>query len=30
MQKADYIICGDYVLTMDEGLETIRHGAVAV
>ena len=30
MQKADYIICGDYVLTMNEGLETIRHGAVAV
>ena len=30
MQKADYIICGEYVLTMDRGLKTLRHGAVAV
>jgi 5-methylthioadenosine/S-adenosylhomocysteine deaminase len=30
VQKADYIICGDYVLTMDAVLNTIRHGAVAV
>jgi 5-methylthioadenosine/S-adenosylhomocysteine deaminase len=30
MQKADYIICGDYVLTMDAKFETIRYGAVAV
>ena len=30
MQKTDYIICGDYVLTMDAALETIRYGAVAV
>jgi 5-methylthioadenosine/S-adenosylhomocysteine deaminase len=30
MQKADYIICGDYVLTMDATLETIRDGAVVV
>ena len=30
MQKADYIICGEYVLTMDAGLKSLRHGAVAV
>jgi 5-methylthioadenosine/S-adenosylhomocysteine deaminase len=30
VQQADYIICGDYVLTMDESLETIRDGAVAI
>src|SRR6202142_3905496 len=30
MQKADYIICGEYVLTMDTGLKTLRQGAVAV
>jgi 5-methylthioadenosine/S-adenosylhomocysteine deaminase len=30
VQKADYIICGEYVLTMDRGLKTLRHGAVAV
>ncbi|HMK56164.1 MAG TPA: amidohydrolase family protein [Dissulfurispiraceae bacterium] len=30
MQTADYIICGDYVLTMNEGLEAITGGAVAV
>ncbi len=30
MQRADYILCGDYVLTMDAGLQTILNGAVAV
>ncbi|MFA4919300.1 MAG: amidohydrolase family protein [Thermodesulfovibrionales bacterium] len=30
MQKVDYIICGDYVLTMDENLAIIEKGAVAV
>jgi len=30
VQTADYIICGDYVLTMNEGLEAITGGAVAV
>ena len=30
MQKADYIICGEYVLAMDAGLTTLRQGAVAV
>jgi len=30
LQKVDYIICGDYVLTMDENLAIIEKGAVAV
>ncbi len=30
MKKADYIIRGDYVLPMDEGLPVIKDGAVAV
>jgi 5-methylthioadenosine/S-adenosylhomocysteine deaminase len=30
MNKPDFIICGDYVLTMNEKLEVIRDGAVAV
>ncbi|MFA6056504.1 MAG: amidohydrolase family protein [Thermodesulfovibrionales bacterium] len=30
MQKVDYIICGDYVLTMDENLAITEKGAVAV
>jgi 5-methylthioadenosine/S-adenosylhomocysteine deaminase len=30
MEKADYIICGDYVLTMNDGLEAVKKGAVAV
>ncbi|MEW5744341.1 MAG: amidohydrolase family protein [Nitrospirota bacterium] len=30
MEKADYIICGDYVVTMDERLSVLRDGAVAV
>jgi 5-methylthioadenosine/S-adenosylhomocysteine deaminase len=30
VQKADYIICGEYVLAMDAGLTTLRQGAVAV
>lgn len=30
MQSVDYIICGDYVLTMDEKLKAINKGAVAV
>ena len=30
MQNVDYIICGDYVLPMDEGLAVIEKGAVAV
>jgi 5-methylthioadenosine/S-adenosylhomocysteine deaminase len=30
MNKADYIICGDYVLTMNAGFESIRQGAIAV
>jgi 5-methylthioadenosine/S-adenosylhomocysteine deaminase len=28
MERADYIICGDYVLTMNDGLEFFRKGAV--
>jgi 5-methylthioadenosine/S-adenosylhomocysteine deaminase len=30
LQKVDYIICGDYVLPMDEKLAIIEKGAVAV
>jgi len=30
MEKVDFIICGDYVLTMNEELEVIKKGAVAV
>jgi 5-methylthioadenosine/S-adenosylhomocysteine deaminase len=30
MEKIDYIVLGDYVLTMNHALETIRDGAVAV
>jgi len=30
MQDVDYIICGDYVLPMDEGLTVIKDGAIAV
>lgn len=30
MQNVDYIICGDYVLPMDEGLTVIKDGAIAV
>lgn len=30
MQPVDYIICGDYVITMNERLDVIRNGAVAV
>ncbi len=30
MEKVDYIICGDYVLTMNGKLDTLRKGAVAV
>ncbi len=30
MQPVDYIICGDYVLTMNEKMDLIQNGAVAV
>jgi len=30
MQDVDYIICGDYVLPMDEGLTVIKDGAIDV
>ena len=30
MKKADYIICGDYVLPMDKGQAVIKNGAVVV
>lgn len=30
MEKADYIICGDYILTINENLDVIKDGAVAV
>ncbi len=30
MQNVDYIICGDYVLPMDERLTVIKDGAIAV
>ena len=30
MINVDYIICGDYVLPMDEKLTVIRDGAIAV
>jgi 5-methylthioadenosine/S-adenosylhomocysteine deaminase len=30
MQTVDYIICGDYVLTMNENMDLIRDGAIAV
>lgn len=30
MQPVDHIICGDYVLTMNENMDLIRDGAVAV
>lgn len=30
MQPVDYIICGDYVLTMNENMDLIRGGAVAI
>jgi 5-methylthioadenosine/S-adenosylhomocysteine deaminase len=30
VQKVDYILCGDYIITMDEGKEFIRDGAVAI
>jgi 5-methylthioadenosine/S-adenosylhomocysteine deaminase len=30
MQNVDYIICGDYILPMDEKLTIIRDGAIAV
>lgn len=30
MINVDYIICGDYVLPMDEGLTVIKDGAIAV
>ncbi|BCB96613.1 5-methylthioadenosine/S-adenosylhomocysteine deaminase [Dissulfurispira thermophila] len=30
MQRADYIICGDYVLTMNDRMDSIKDGAIAV
>lgn len=30
MQSVDYIICGDYILTMNEKMDLIQNGAVAV
>jgi 5-methylthioadenosine/S-adenosylhomocysteine deaminase len=30
MHTVDYIICGDYILTMNEKMDVIRNGAVAV
>jgi 5-methylthioadenosine/S-adenosylhomocysteine deaminase len=30
MQPVDYIICGDYILTMNENMDLIRDGAIAV
>lgn len=30
MQPVDHIVCGDYVLTMNENMELIRGGAIAV
>ncbi len=30
MQKVDHIICGDYILPMDESLSVIKDGAVAI
>lgn len=30
MEPVDYIICGDYILTMNEGLDLIKDGAIAV
>ncbi len=30
MESVDYIICGDYILTMNEGLDLIKDGAIAV
>lgn len=30
MQSVDYIICGDYVLTMNERMDVLRNGAVAI
>lgn len=30
MQTVDYIICGDYVLTMNDRMDLIRDGAIAV
>lgn len=29
MQNVDHIICGDYVIPMDESLNVIKDGAVA-
>jgi 5-methylthioadenosine/S-adenosylhomocysteine deaminase len=30
MQKVDLIVCGDYILTMNENMDLIRDGAVAI
>lgn len=30
MQPVDYIVCGDYILTMNEKMDLIRDGAIAV
>lgn len=30
MESVDYIICGDYILTMNNNLDLIRNGAIAV
>ncbi len=30
MQKVDFILCGDYVLTMNTSLDLIRNGAIAI
>jgi len=30
MERVDYVICGDYVLTMNDKMDVIREGAVAV
>ncbi len=30
MEKVDYIICGDYIVTMNEGMDVIKNGAVAI
>jgi 5-methylthioadenosine/S-adenosylhomocysteine deaminase len=30
MERVDYIVCGNYILTMNAGLETVRNGAIAI
>ena len=30
MERVDYVICGDYVLTMNDKMDVIREGAIAV